>query len=218
MKTLIRRVTLGMAVIGLAGCNSLSRDAVDTMRLAITGPESVISVDRVNAVDAPVLLAELDVAEALLVAPGAATGLAEWHGVNQMLLTHNGRLVQSAGLPADVIAPLVANDPFLVGLNNLAPDTEVTRLVDYPAQYRTGLRQHARYRVRKMESIAYMGAEHELLRVDEMISMPELGFRATNSYWLEPDTGLVRHSVQHLAPGMPPLRLTLARTEGSARP
>lgn len=218
MKTFIQRVTLGVAIIGLAGCNSLSRDAVETMRLAISGPESVISVDRVNAVDAPVLLAELDGAEALLVAPGAATGRAEWHGLTEMLLTHHGRLVQSAGLPVDVIAPLVANDPFLTGLNRVTTGTEVTRLVDYPAQYRTGLRQHARYRVGRMESITYMGARHQLLRIDEMINMPELGFRATNRYWVEPDTGLVRHSVQHLAPDMPPLVLTLAKTEGGARP
>lgn len=218
MKTFIQRATLAMALIGLPGCNSLSRDAVETMRLAVSGPESVISTSRVDAVDAPVLLAELDGAEALLVAPGAATGRAEWHGVTEMLLTHNGRLVQSAGLPVDVIAPLVVNDPFLAGLHHVPSGTEVTRLVDYPGQYRTGLRQHARYRVGKLESITYMGARHRLLRIDEMIHMPELGFRATNRYWIEPDTGLVRHSVQHLSPDMPPLVLTLARTEGGTRP
>src|SRR5690606_10828961 len=113
VKTFLRRVALGVAVIGLAGCNSLSGDALDTMRLAISGPESVISVERVNAVDAPVLLVEFGVAEAMLVSSGPATGVAEWHGLTEMLLTHHGRLTQTAGLPADLIAPLVDNDPFM---------------------------------------------------------------------------------------------------------
>lgn len=212
MKTFLQGVTLGMAALGLAGCNSLTGDAIDTLRVAISGPESVISVERVNAVDAPVLLAELGVAEAMLVSPGQASGVVEWHGVTEMLLTHEGRIIQTAGLPADVIAPLLTDDPFVRGLHTLDDGHAVTRLVDYPALYQTGLRQQAQYQRRKLESITFMGTSHELLRVDEKINMPELGFKATNKYWVEPDSGLVRYSVQHIAPDMPPLRLTLVKT------
>ena len=219
MKTFLHRVTLGMAVIGLAGCNSLSGDALDTMRLAISGPESVISVERVNAVDAPVLLAEMGAAEGMFVSPGRATGLVEWHGVTEMLLTHEGRIVKTAGLPADITAPLQANDdPFILGLHAIPDGHEVARLVDYPALHQSGLRQYARYQRGKVEPITFMGASHSLLRINETIRMPELGFRATNHYWVEPDTGLVRHSVQHIAPDLPPLRLTLVKTQGSPRP
>ena len=213
MKTFIQGVALGMAVIGLAGCNSLSGDAVDTLKLAISGPESVVTVERVNAVNAPVLLAELGVAEAMLVSPGQqATGVVEWHGLTEMLLTHQGRVIQSAGLSADVIAPLLADDPFVLGLHTLADGHAVTRLVDYPALYRTDLRQQAQYQRRKVESITFMGTSHELLRIDEQIDMPELDFKATNKYWVEPDSGLVRYSEQYLAPDMPVLRLTLLKT------
>ena len=215
MKTFLRRVALGVAVTGLAGCNSLSGDALDTIRLAISGPESAVSIERVQAVGGPALIAQLGVAEALLISTGPATGLAEWYGLTEMLLTHHGRLVQTAGLSTDLIAPLVSNDPFAAGLHQVADGLEVTRLVDYPALHRTGLRQHARYRLGKVERIDFMGATHSLLRVDELIRMPELGFKATNQYWVEPDTGLVRHSVQHIAPDLPPLRLTLARTGGA---
>ena len=212
MKTFLFRVALGTAVMGLAGCNSLTGDALETMQLAISGPASQLSAEQVNAVDAPVLLVELGVAEAMLVSNGPSAGLVEWYGVTEMLLTQGGRIVQSAGLPTDLIAPLAADDPFLQGPHKLTDGTELTRLVDYPALYQTGLRQHARYRLAGHESITYMGTSHSLLRVDEMISMPELRFRATNSYWVEPDTGLVRHSVQHVAPDLPPLRLTLVKT------
>lgn len=213
MKTFLYGVALGLAALGLAGCNSLSGDAVDTIRLAISGPESVITTERVNAVNAPVLLAELGVAEALLVSPAqTAAGLVEWHGTTEMLLTHAGRVVQTAGLPADLIAPLLPDDPFISGLHTLADGHTVTRLVDYPALYQTGLPQQAQYKRRKVESITFMGTQHQLLRIDETIHMPELGFKATNKYWVEPDNGRVRYSVQHIAPDQPPLRLTLVKT------
>ena len=218
MKPLIERAALIAVMIGLAGCNSLSGDALDTMRLAISGPESEVSIERVQSVNGPALIAQLGVAEALLISTGPSTGLVEWYGLTEMLLTHHGRLVQTAGLPVDLIAPLNGDDPFVTGLHRVTDGFEVTRLVDYPALHRTGLRQQAHYRIGKVESIEFMGASHSLLRIDELIRMPELGFKATNQYWVEPDSGLVRHSVQHLAPDLPPLRLTLAKTQGAQQP
>lgn len=218
MKTFATRVTLFMAVLGLAGCNSLSGDSIDTLRIALSGPHSDITPERINTVDAPVLVAKLGAAEAMMVSPRPLAELTEWHGVSEMLLTHGGRLVHTAGLPTDLIAPLVDDDPFLAGLGNLADGTEITRRVDYPARYLTGLRQHARYRIGPLETVSYQGRKHRLLRIDETIRMPELDFKATNHYWIEPETGRVRHSVQHIAPDLPPLHLTLVKTQGSQRP
>ena len=218
MKTFLYRVTLGVAITGLAGCNSLTGDAFDTLKLAYSGPEPAVKVEHVQAVDQPVLIAEFGVADAMLVSQGQSTGLVEWYGITEMFLTHGGRIVQTAGLPVDPIVPLVADDPFLLGLHTITDGMEVERLVDYPALYQTGLRQHARYRIGKIESITFMGSSHQLLRIDEHIRMPELDYSATNHYWIEPRSGLVRHSLQHLAPDLPPLRLTLAKTQGTEQP
>ncbi|MEJ6655456.1 MAG: YjbF family lipoprotein [Pseudomonas sp.] len=214
MKTLLRTVVLGLAMAGVTGCNSLSGDALQTMKLAISGPESPVTVERVNAVKGPVLSARLGVAEAMLVSSGPATGVVEWYGVTEMLLTQHGRVTQTAGLPFDLIAPLMADDPFNSGLLNVADGFEITRQVDYPAQFQTGLRQHARYKRGPVEAVEYMGQRHMLQRIDEHIRMPELDFKATNHYWLEPDTGLVRRSTQYIAPDLPSLHLTLLKTAG----
>lgn len=220
MKTFLHRVALGLAVIGLAGCNSLTGDAVNSIRQAITGSKAGITTARIEAINAPALQVELNKTEALLVSPGVVTssGLTEWHGLTEMLLTHGGRITQSAGLPIDLIAPLLADDPFVLGLHNIASGLKVTRIVDYPGQYRTGLRQHARYRIGGIKAVEIMGTRQSLLRIDERIHMPELGFKATNHYWVEPHTGLVRRSVQHLSPDLPPLRLTVVKVQGSPQP
>ncbi|WP_285275092.1 YjbF family lipoprotein [Halopseudomonas bauzanensis] len=214
MKTFLRTVVLGMAMAGVTGCNSLSGDALETMKLAISGPESPVTIEKVNAVNGSALSVRFGAAEAMLVSNSSGTGLVEWYGNTEMLLTQHGRVTQTAGLPSDFTAQLVTGDPFNSGLLNVADGTEVVRLVDYPAQYLTGLRQHAWYKRGPVEAVEYMGQRHQLQRVDEHIRMPELGFKATNHYWLEPDTGLVRRSVQHFAPDLPPLQLTLLKTTG----
>jgi hypothetical protein len=220
VKAFLHRVALGLAVIGLAGCNSLTGDALSSLRQAISGSDSGITTEHISTIDAPALRVEVGQSEALLVSPGTLMpgGRTEWHGLSEMLFTHGGRVTQSAGLAPDVLAPLVAGDPFLLGLHTISSGLKVTRTVDYPGQYQTGLRQHARYRVGKVQAVEIMGRRHSLLRVDERIHMPELGFKATNRYWVEPDTGLVRRSVQHLSPDLPPLRLTVVKTRGSRQP
>ncbi|MFN3582137.1 MAG: YjbF family lipoprotein, partial [Pseudomonas sp.] len=181
----------------------------DTLRVAILGPEPVVTTDYVNSLNGPALVVNLGQAEALLVQAASNRGLTEWHGLEQMLVTHNGRLVQSAGLPeqADLIATLLPNDPFLGDLRQL-PIQPVTRLVDMPQRNLHALPQHAEYRMGPLEGIEIMGSRRMLQRIDEAIRMPGLGLRATNYYWIEPDTGKVVASKQHLAPELPPLFLT----------
>lgn len=217
MKPILQMALLGMVMAGTSACNSFSGDALDTMGLAISGPEPVITVDKVNALNGPALAARMGAAEAMLVSTGTGIGLVEWYGNTEMLLTQHGRVIKTAGLPADFTAPLVSGDPFQTGLLDVADGTEVLRLVDYPARYLTGLRQLARYKRGPLETVEYMGRGLELQRVDEHIRMPELDFKATNHYWVDPATGLVRRSTQHIAPDLPPLQLTLLKTAGGQR-
>ncbi|WP_178114859.1 YjbF family lipoprotein [Pseudomonas saliphila] len=209
MKILLRAGIAVVAAAVLSGCTSVASTSYETLRLAIIGAEPVITADYVNSLDQSGLSARLKQSEALLMLASRNEGVAEWHGLSQALVTHNGRLIQTAGLPddADVIAPLASTDPFLRDLRTLPEDTEVTRLVDFPARYLTGVPQYARYRKGPMETLDIMGEQRTLQRLDEMIRMPAVSFRATNHYWLDSVTGHVVASAQHLAPGLPALHL-----------
>tara|TARA_R110001599_G_scaffold45587_2_gene134652 strand:+ start:1064 stop:1729 length:666 start_codon:yes stop_codon:yes gene_type:complete len=201
---------LCLAALVLAGCNSTTSTAYRTINLAISGPESSITAAQVNRIGRPGLLATFGLSETLLVQAGRSGTFVEWHGPAQMLVTHNGRLVQSAGVPeqGDILAPLLRNDPFLGDLRALANGYEVTRNIDMPARFLTNIPQHARYRSGPVETIDIMGVERELQRVDEAISMPSIDFKTTNYYWIDPASGAVLASAQHLAPDLPVLYLT----------
>lgn len=213
MRTLLRAGAIPLFML-LAGCNSMTATSYDTLRVAIFGPESIVTTDYVNSLEVPALVVQLGQTEALLVQAASTQGLSEWHGLEQMLVTHNGRLVQSAGLPlqADVITALLPDDPFLNDLRQM-PTRSVTRLVDMPMRNLHSLPQHAEYRMGPLQAIEIMGSRRMLQRIDESVNMPGLGLRATNYFWIEPETGKVVASKQHLDPELPPLFLTEVRPQ-----
>ena len=204
-----------LAALLLPGCNSLTNDSYETLKLAISRPEPLVTAEYVNQLDRPALVVRLAQSEALLVRAAETRGVAEWHGLEQMLVTHNGRVIQGAGLPetSNLIAPLAPNDPFDGDLRNICQG-EVVRLVDYPDRYLTGIPQIATYELGRLEMVELMGEELQLQRLDEHVSMPAIDFVTTNSYWFDLASGRVISSVQQLAPGLPPMSLTEVRPAG----
>lgn len=219
MNNLLHKGVCVVVGLWLTGCNSLTTTSVETLKVALRGPAPVVTASYVESLGKPVLVANLNQSEALLVVAADNDGLTEWHGLAQALVTHNGRVVQSAGLPAggDIAAPLLADDPFINDLRKLLAGHQVTRLVDLPKRYLTAVPQHARYTPGAMESVDMLGTSRSLLRIDEAISMPTLDFKATNTYWIDPETGKVLASTQHLAPQLPVMRLLEIRQPGAAR-
>ena len=209
MNNLTRLGACCLAAIMLPGCGSLMNDSYDTIKLAISGPEPLVTTEYVNNLGRPGMVVRLVQSEALLVRAAAYGDVAEWHGLEQMLVTHNGRVIQGAGLPeaSNLLAPLAANDPFNGDLRDIGQQ-EVVRLVDYPQRFMTGIPQIATYELGRLETIEVMGRELQLQRLDEYISMPAIDFATTNTYWFDPATGKVIASNQQLAPGLPPMSLT----------
>ncbi|MBL4833206.1 MAG: YjbF family lipoprotein [Pseudomonas sp.] len=215
MNNLSRLGTCCLAAILLPGCNSLMNNSYETIKLAISGPEPLVTAEYVHQLNRPALVVRLAQSEALLVRAAETRGAAEWHGVKQMLVTHNGRVIQGAGLPeaSNLIAPLAPDDPFDGDLRNIGQG-EIVRLVDYPDRYLTGVPQIATYELGRLETVVVMGEELRLQRLDEHISMPTIDFATTNAYWFDPASGRVISSIQQLAPSLPPMSLTEVRPAG----
>lgn len=214
MKRRMRIAAASLLAAGLTGCSGLQNSSFETLNLAISGLDPTITVADVNALKGPALLVRFGQADALMVASTVQGNYVQWRGVGEHLVTDHGRLVRSAGLPTDILAPLLPDDPFILGLHNVTDGLEISRQLDYPARYQTGLRQIARYQRGALESVEIMGQARELQRIDERIEIPALGFKAQNRYWVDPQTGLILDSVQYLTPELPPLRLTLVRPYG----
>ncbi|MEO1828325.1 MAG: YjbF family lipoprotein [Pseudomonas sp.] len=202
MRTL-RSCALAAAALLAAGCNSLTSNSIETFRMAWKGKVNEIPEGQVLQAPGDSLLIRAGAAEALFVAPAGSRGCISWWGIAEQVETCHGRISQIVGLETDVAQPLTTDDPFKTGLLNVTEGQQVTRFVDYPLSYQTGIEQIATYFIGPQESLTLFGQTARYQRIDERIWMPELDYSALNQYWVDPNTGLVRRSLQHPSPDFP---------------
>ncbi len=199
----LRYCTLAAAAITLTGCNSLTANSIDTIRLAWNGKVNEISDSQVQQVPGDSMLIRAGAAEALFVAPAGSSGCIDWWGIGEQVATCHGRISQIVGLESDVIQPLAEDDPFIRGLLHVTDGQQAFRSVDLPLTYQTGISQVATYTVGPLEALTLFGYTAQYRRIDEQIWMPELDYSALNQYWVDPASGQVRRSLQHPIPGLP---------------
>jgi hypothetical protein len=216
MRTLSGSLVLA-ALLGLGGCNSMTATAVDSIKLAVKGKVNTVPPERADNPRADTLLVSAGAAEALYVAPRNSSGQIQWRGITEQLETDGGRITQLLGMPIEVLAPLEQEDPLREGLMTLPNGTQVTRYVDYPLSYQTGLTQQATYTHGPLETMNIFGRSQTLQRIDEQIWMPQIKYSAVNYYWVDPATGGVRRSLQYLAPGLPAFDLIFTHQRGAAQ-
>ncbi len=207
MTLFIRAAVLLIAALTLGACNSLTSDSVRSLQILTDGKQNRIPAERVNNPRVDTLLIAAGQAEGLYVAPKGSAGRIRWYGLTEQLETYNGRISQLVGLETDVTALLGNDDPFVTGLLNIDDGTQVSRTVDFPLTYQTGLQQLATYYRGPVEYLAIDGKQQAYQRIDEQILMPQINFRATNYYWVNPATGQVRRSIQHPAPNLPAMNM-----------
>jgi len=211
VKLFIRRGLLALAAACLPACNSMTATSIETINLAIRGKANEVSLEHIRSVKADSLFIRAGGAEGLYVAPDRSGERVNWYGLTEQVQTDHGRLTQLLGMESDVLTPLAPNDPFVAGLMQVANGTQIVRRVDYPLAYQTGLEQHAIYHRGPVERIEIIDTMHNLQRIDEDIWMPQLNYKATNYYWLDPVSGRLRRSIQHLSPSLPAMDVTLTR-------
>ncbi|MCL5041518.1 MAG: YjbF family lipoprotein [Gammaproteobacteria bacterium] len=220
MTNLRRYGLLGALALSLAGCSSTMNSAVDSMNLALFGPETLATPDTLSAFTQPVLHVQFGQSQTIMVGSAPGSVWREWVGPQQVLLTQNGRVVQTAGIPegADLQASLAADDPVVTGLHRVTDGQAYTRQVDYPGLYLTGIDETETYKPRRLERLSLGGREFELLRIDADVRIPRLGLKATNQYWVDPDNGQVVHSKQYLTPDLPPMITTVYEVQPGGQP
>lgn len=198
---------LGLALLFLAvtGCTDVSRSSFDAVKLAVhPHPKLAITAEEVAAKPYYQLEATGPHGTAVLIL-GNVDGMRQaWYGARGVVIfIEHGRVVQSAGLDQNLDdVQLPANDPFLHGLQTLRVPLDYRFAVDWSPGYRYGVPINARLIPMGTEPVNILGITRQLLRVDELLDVTALHYRATNRYWVDPRDGFVWKSVQQIAPGL----------------
>lgn len=138
----------------------------------------------------------------------------------QVLMLRDGLAVRTVGLgfAGDLDGTRFdAVSPFRQGLHRLPDGYTSQRWIDLYHGYEVGVAVNSRFTRQAMETIRILDKEYAVLRVDEQIDAPAIGLRATNHFWVDPDSGFILQSEQQLTTQLRVKIVQLTAERGSVR-
>ncbi len=213
-------LTLASAVV-LAGCGQsrLGRVLGSIEDLGGGDVDIVAEVERVRALPYASVVGKFGRGPQSVLVLGVARGdeLSWFSADNAIVVTRGGRLVKTAGLPFNLRKTVfVEDDPLRRAPEALDGETW-RRLVDIDRGDWFGLVVQGRMRVRGVEDIEIFGTRHTVLRVDEQCRARDADWTFTNTFWIDPDSGQIWRSRQHVDPETPPLEMWVLKPAHAPR-
>ncbi|MFT8211637.1 MAG: YjbF family lipoprotein [Symbiopectobacterium sp.] len=136
-----------------------------------------------------------------------------WIGADSNLLVmQHGRIVKTQGFGEDIAHVInVTPDPLAVGL--LKPSTSMRwqGKMAWSQVQRGDYAVESVFQARGKETVTILGKPRQLLKFTEQVSVPALNAQYTNTYWLEPTTGQLVQTWQHMGPDMALVKFTVLK-------
>jgi len=149
---------------------------------------------------------------ALVVLAKAEQGELHWMSADRgVLVTRNGRLVRTVGLPENLVRTDFLGADFFEegGLPGNGPLAR-KRLIDIAPGNRFGMVVEATLTRGPRERITIHKRQYDTVRLDEKCVVPHLSWEFSNTYWVD-GQGMVWRSVQHTAPGAPAIEMEVTK-------
>ncbi len=203
----------------LSGCSSQGSNSValDSIQTLVTRDGPAITREYVEQLPYASILTTAERNRALLVLV-RDDGALHYRSANGKLLTlSNGRVIKTAGFETNLAGTTNhQRDPVQAGLHRVSQNYVFRRTVDLMPDHRFNLAAISRFRKRGIERVEILEKSFNLLRVEERLEIPALGFKTTNIFWVEPDTGFVRKSRQTISPEAPTMEIAVTKPYGGA--
>ncbi|MFC5694263.1 YjbF family lipoprotein [Pseudomonas sp. GCM10022186] len=197
----------------LSACNPLMTASLDTFKAAVQGPEPLeLTREQVDAVPYYQIVVTAPTGEAVMALVRLQEGVEFWlASTQQVLMMQDGLAIRSVGFNDNLDGTrFVSESPFRTGLHRIPDGLRTERQVDFAGRYQMGVQLISHFEKQGLETVRILDRDLELLRVDEHIEIPGLGFSALNQYWVDPADGFILASVQHVTPELP-LRIIQVR-------
>jgi hypothetical protein len=190
-------------LLALAGCSSVSRGSLESVRLALRRESLHPTPGSVDATPYYQLQANGPDGDAILILARVEDGRLGWYGAEQeVVFTRDGLVVKTIGLPQNLDdSGFPGSNPFHEGLQRLAAPVDYTRRMDWSPGYRYGVIAQAHLEPKALEDVDILGTVRRLRRIDERVSLPAAGGTMNNRYWIDPSDGFIWKSRQYVAPG-----------------
>lgn len=210
-----RKLLFGALALTVTGCatNPLVKSVADSFAANRRARKtkktfSAASVEKIPYASMGVRLGGSD--QALVVLAKNINDDLYWVSANQVtLVTRHGRLIRTIGLVSDLRTTRFGSpDPVQTGLQVIPQDENLIRFVDV----RPGAVDVAAtsvFRIQGEEQIEILGQPRPTLRVEEHVSVWRWNWHVKNHYWVDPMSGFVWKSRQHIVPKLAEMELEI---------
>jgi hypothetical protein len=138
--------------------------------------------------------------EQLIVLATDTAGELLWTSAQHIVLvTRDGRIRRTVGLPQDVGGITTSGD-VPAPSRALRGPVDTARQVDFPEDKLYGVTIQCRATARGRATITILGAAIPTVRVDEVCRAKSVDWNFTDSFWVDPDTGMSWKTIQHIHP------------------
>jgi len=218
-----RAVLQAMLGLGVAGCGvSPTLDLVGKTLSGGTKTDSgyPLTLDQLRALPYATLGARFGGGSPIVMVLATVDGNElRWVSADRVILvTRDGRLTQTVGLPRDLRATqIIAPDPLAHILTSGTTDSapKIWRYVDMSHQDAFGVVVESRYSIIGPETISILGILHATLHVREHVKMPSWRWSANNDFWIDRETAKVRKARQQYCPEVPAIEYEILKPPAS---
>lgn len=201
--------------IGVAGCSSDSGSDWSSVLTMVKGywrgAETVNLQEAATIPYASIGVRIGDGSQVIFVLASDTVGERLWvAGQRAALTTREGRIVRSAGLGHDLTGFVPTPGLFATGPGGWN-NRRVEWSVDYSDTRTYSLQIQCNDRTAGPEAITLLGKAIQTMRVDENCEAPLTGWQFTNTFWVDPESGFVWRSIQHLRPDLDAIEIQTLR-------
>jgi hypothetical protein len=155
--------------------------------------------------------------EAMLVLATDTGGQQIWTASNHVVFQlQDGRLTRTVGLKINLgaVTPQRGSGGIAAPFAALKGPFGDARLVDYPELGIYSMLLTCSTQVRGAQTVKILGQPIATVRVDETCENRPAAWRFTDTYWLDPHSGLAWRSIQHIAPRGEKIEIEILRPPG----
>jgi len=129
-----------------------------------------------------------------------------------------GRIIKTAGLPETISdTNSIETDPLTLGLNKIENHRTYERIIDFKEKNSTYPKT-----IKILSNFSYQGSkivnivdiDFNTILVKETCSAKNLNWKFENLFWVDPDTGMVWKSIQHVSREFAPIIMEVLKPAG----
>lgn len=198
----------------LAGCgeNRLAQTISDAYKLSLDQKGPPIARKTINNLPYAAISAKIGKGpRGLLILWRTENNAQLWLSVdNVIIITKNGRVVKTAGLPEQMVNTYHTNyDPVELGMHKTENLNNYVREVDFKETNGSPktLKILSEFEIIGPKVINIVEIDFNTILIKETCNVQNINWKFENYYWVDPIDGIIWKSIQHIARSFPPITI-----------